>query len=103
MFDHIVPCGIPDKRVTSLAEEGVDATLQQVVDAVAARAAALWGRGDVDRRDVVWRHRPEDLSAVQPGRGTGRHPGPARPRPAGGGRPATACRCGSRAGWPPRA
>ena len=71
-WGHIVPCGIPDKRVTSLAEEGVAATLQDVTDAVAARAAALWGAGGVDRRDVVWRHRPDDLSAFSRGEGPGR-------------------------------
>ncbi|HEX6421811.1 MAG TPA: lipoyl synthase [Acidimicrobiales bacterium] len=85
-WGYIVPCGIPDKRVTSLADEGVDASLRDVTDAVAARAAALWGRGDVDRRDVVWRHRPDDLSAFSRGAGpgraipaTGRAPGDAPP------------------------
>jgi lipoic acid synthetase len=75
-WGYIVPCGIPDKRVTSLADEGVDVSLREVTDAVAARAAALWGgvRGDpdVDRRDVVWRHRPDDLSAFSRGEGPGR-------------------------------
>jgi lipoyl synthase len=75
-WGYIVPCGIPDKRVTSLADEGVDVSLREVTDAVATRAAALWGglRGDpdVDRRDVVWRHRPDDLSAFSRGEGPGR-------------------------------
>jgi lipoic acid synthetase len=76
-WGHIVPCGIPDKRVTSLADEGVDVGLRAVTDVVAERAAGLWGdlRGegpDVDRRDVVWRHRPEDLSAFSRGEGPGR-------------------------------
>ena len=76
-WGYIVPCGIPDKRVTSLADEGVDVSLREVTDAVAARAAALWGGlqvGDpeVDRRDVVWRHRPDDLSAFSRGEGPGR-------------------------------
>src|SRR5215471_7340193 len=70
-WGYIVPCGIPDKRVTSLAEEGVTASVRDVTEAVAARAAALWGRGDVDRLDVVWRHRPEDLSAFSRGEGPG--------------------------------
>ena len=75
-WGYIVPCGIPDKRVTSLADEGVDVSLREVTDAVAARAAALWGGlqvGDpeVDRRDVVWRHRPDDLSAFSRGEGPG--------------------------------
>jgi lipoic acid synthetase len=75
-WGYIVPCGIPDKRVTSLADEGVDVSLREVTDAVAARAAALWsgvrGDPDVDRRDVVWRHRPDDLSAFSRGEGPGR-------------------------------
>ncbi len=71
-WGHIVPCGIPDKRVTSLADEGLDVSLQQFTDAVAARAAGLWGHGGVDRRDVVWRHRPDDLSAFSRGEGPGR-------------------------------
>jgi lipoyl synthase len=71
-WGHIVPCGIPDKRVTSLADEGLDVTVRQFTDAVADRAAALWGGGDVDRRDVVWRHRPDDLSAFSRGEGPGR-------------------------------
>jgi lipoic acid synthetase len=75
-WGYIVPCGIPDKRVTSLADEGVDASLREVTDAVAARAAALWGslRGgdpEVDQRGVVWRHRPDDLSAFSRGEGPG--------------------------------
>jgi lipoic acid synthetase len=71
MFDHIVPCGIADKAVTSLAAEGVPATMREVVDAVAARAALAWGHGDVERQDVTWRHRPDDLSAFSRGAGAG--------------------------------
>jgi lipoyl synthase len=75
-WGYIVPCGIPDKRVTSLADEGIDVSMHEFTDAVADRAMALWGglRGDgpeVDRRDVVWRHRPDDLSAFSRGEGPG--------------------------------
>ncbi len=52
MFAHIVPCGIADYAVTSLCAEGVDVSMDDVVDAVSARAASLWGTGGVDRRDV---------------------------------------------------
>jgi len=62
MFDHIVPCGIADKAVTSLGAEGLSVSMRDVVDAIAARAAQRWGAGGWDRADVVWRHRPEDLS-----------------------------------------
>jgi len=51
-FDHIVPCGIRDKGVTSLAAEGVRASMAEVVDAVAARAAARWGGGATERQDI---------------------------------------------------
>ena len=81
-WGHIVPCGIPDKWVTSVAEEGVEASLRDLADAVANRAAALWGAGGVDRRDVAWRHRPEDLSAFSRGEGPGEVPVPAGPAPA---------------------
>jgi lipoic acid synthetase len=71
MFGHIVPCGIADKGVTSLRAEGVTASMREVVDAVAARAAERWGCGGVDRADVVWRHTPDDLSPFSRGDGPG--------------------------------
>jgi lipoic acid synthetase len=75
MFGHIVPCGIPDKAVTSLAAEGVHVELRDVVDAVVARAAILWGGGEpVDRADVAWHVRPDDLSPFTRGEGPGGTP-----------------------------
>jgi lipoic acid synthetase len=71
MFDHIVPCGIADKAVTSLAAEGVDATMHDVVDAIAARAAALWGSDGVERQEAAWTVRPDDLAAFTRGAGAG--------------------------------
>ena len=71
MFGHIIPCGIVGKAVTSLQAEGLDVTLQQAADAVAARAADAWGGGTVERQDVAWRHRPDDLSAFSRGAGPG--------------------------------
>ncbi|MEY2420404.1 MAG: lipoyl synthase [Acidimicrobiaceae bacterium] len=53
-FDHIVPCGISDKAVTSLAAEGVVAAMHTVVDAMVARAAERWGSNGWERQDVVW-------------------------------------------------
>ena len=72
MFGHIVPCGIADKGVTSLRDEGIDASMRAVVDRVAARAAERWGRAGHDRADVVWRHAPTDLSPFSRGEGPGR-------------------------------
>jgi lipoic acid synthetase len=77
-FGHIVPCGIADKPVTSLAAEGVDVTMRAVVDAVVARAASGWGYDDVDRQDVAWRVATSDLAPFTRGAGAGA-PVPARP------------------------
>ncbi|MDQ1395591.1 MAG: lipoyl synthase, partial [Acidimicrobiaceae bacterium] len=63
-----------DKAVTSLAAEGVAVTMQQVVDAVVARSAITWGGGDVERQDVAWHSRPEDLSPFTRGEGPGGTP-----------------------------
>ena len=71
MFDHIVPCGIADKAVTSLRAEGIDASMAAVVDVVVARAVERWGAGGHDRHDVVWRHRPSDLAPFSRGAGPG--------------------------------
>jgi len=62
-FDNIVPCGIADKGITSLAEEGLDVDMRTVVDTVVAVATDRWAPNHgVDRADVVWRHRASDLS-----------------------------------------
>jgi lipoic acid synthetase len=74
-FGRIVPCGIPDKAVTSLTAEGRRATMREVVDAVAARAANRWGASGVDRAEVAWWQRPDDLSPFSRGMGPGDVPG----------------------------
>ncbi|MGZ4804804.1 MAG: lipoyl synthase [Ilumatobacteraceae bacterium] len=71
MRDYIVPCGIPDKPVTSLREEGIGASLEDVAGVVARHAAAMWGNGAIERQDVAWKHRPDDLSAFSRGEGPG--------------------------------
>jgi len=53
MFDHIVPCGIADRGVTSLAAEGIVVSVDDVADALAARATAVFGGGAAERADVV--------------------------------------------------
>ncbi len=63
MFEHIVPCGITDRGVTSLEAEGVDVAMDAVVNAFVARArppcsgmgglstpASRWGWPDPPRR-----------------------------------------------------
>ncbi len=71
--DHIVPCGIGDKPVTSLAEEGIDVSMRDVVDVVARLAADRWADGEVERQDVAWKHAADgrDLSAFSRGEGPG--------------------------------
>jgi len=71
MFGHIVPCGIEGFGVTSLAAEGLSVTMAEAVDAVAARAGALWGRTGSDRADVAWRVSPDDLAPFTKGEGVG--------------------------------
>jgi len=73
MFSRIVPCGISDRGVTSLAAEGVAATMREVVDAVARRAGQRWAAG-VERQDVAWRVRSEDVSAFTKGAAAGAAP-----------------------------
>jgi lipoic acid synthetase len=69
--EYIVPCGIGDKPVTSLAEEGTDVTVHEVADIVARRAAAIWGDGRLERQDVAWKQVPTDLAPFSRGEGPG--------------------------------
>ena len=71
MREHIVACGIADRPVTSLAEEGLDVSMQRLVDVIAELAAERWGNGAAERQDVAWLHRPSDLSAFSRGHGPG--------------------------------
>jgi lipoic acid synthetase len=63
MFSHIVPCGIADKAVTSLAAEGVAVTMRDVVEAVCRRAATAFSNGAgeraVERQESAWRAQAE--------------------------------------------
>ncbi|MEX2254985.1 MAG: lipoyl(octanoyl) transferase LipB [Acidimicrobiia bacterium] len=47
MFEHIVPCGIRELGVTSMAAAGASVTLAEVVEVVARRAADQWGDGEL--------------------------------------------------------
>jgi lipoic acid synthetase len=76
-FDRIVPCGLPDKSVTSVAAEGIDATMADVVDLLARHAALGWAPdGTVDRQDV---DRAPRRSASPVGPGDGARAGDAAP------------------------
>jgi len=79
-FDRIVPCGLADKAVTSVAAEGIDATVADVVDLLARHAALRWAPdGAVDRQDVD-RARRRSASPVGPGPGAGAPGGRLRTR-----------------------
>jgi len=71
MRKHIVPCGIADYAVTSLLEEGIDVSMNDVVDIVARLAQSRWGSQHNTRADVAWKHSPQDLSAFSRGEGAG--------------------------------
>ena len=66
MFTHIVPCGISDRPVTSLAAEGVEVSMRAVVDLVAGHAARRWGPV-VERADAAW-DAPDAPARPTPGR-----------------------------------
>ena len=58
MFRHIVPCGISDRGVTSLAAVlGAAPAMHRVVDLVVEHFARDFGVPSVERQDVVWRER----------------------------------------------
>jgi len=71
MREYIVPCGIADYAVTSLLEEGIDVSMNDVVDIVAQLAQSRWGSQHNTRADVAWKHSPQDLSAFSRGEGAG--------------------------------
>lgn len=78
-FEHIIPCGLAERGVTSLEREGVVVSMRDAVDAVSRRAAERWGGGAaraapgaVDRADVVWRTSVTDLAPFSRGEGAGR-------------------------------
>jgi len=70
-FGHIVPCGITDYGVTSLAAEGVVTDVHAAADAFAARFAAHWSPAWAERSDVVRRHSDADLAPFSRGAGPG--------------------------------
>jgi lipoic acid synthetase len=59
MFSHIIPCGLPDRPVTSLRAEGSAVSAAEVIDAIVARArtspvfAGGLGARPIERQDVT--------------------------------------------------
>ncbi len=80
MFAHIVPCGIVGKEVTSLAAEGVAATMRDVVEAVFQVASERWGAGrKVERQGAAWGAPATGEVAAGHGRASPASGGPATP------------------------
>tara|TARA_B100002052_G_scaffold86572_2_gene79472 strand:- start:354 stop:2021 length:1668 start_codon:yes stop_codon:yes gene_type:complete len=71
-FEAIVPCGIKEMEVTSLHQEGLNLNLKEVTDVISELAAARWSEGRMDRSDVAWRIRSQDLSPFTRGEGPGK-------------------------------
>jgi lipoic acid synthetase len=71
MRQHIVPCGVAEYPVTSLKEEGINVSMQDVVKIVSRLAIDRWGGGEAEQQEVAWVHRPEDLSRFSRGDGPG--------------------------------
>lgn len=71
MSTNIVPCGIDEFPVTSIAAEGIEISMHEFTDVVARHAALKWGDGEMERQDVAWKQTPDDLSAFSRGEGPG--------------------------------
>ncbi|MHB1520966.1 MAG: lipoyl synthase [Ferrimicrobium sp.] len=65
MFDHIIPCGIADKAVTSMEAEGVRASVAQVARAYASRFAEAFCFDDLDYQGVDAVDKVETVSGEQ--------------------------------------
>ncbi len=67
MFDHIVPCGLTDLGVTSIAELGVKVTMNDVVEAIVRRAPDSLAPGAlIERQDSSWWPGPARSAAPAP-------------------------------------
>ncbi len=53
MFGHIVPCGIQDLVVTSVAAEGLRVTMEEVAEAVVTCSTDVWGADGSEHQSVL--------------------------------------------------
>lgn len=104
MFNHIVPCGLVGMAVTSLREEGINSSMQEVAKVLIPLATKRWAQPgeEVVEAEVVWRERPEDLSAFSRGEAgvliNGGDPTPTRGLVAGSAQSETSVQLGHRLG-----
>ena len=71
-FERIVPCGIADKGVTSLAALGVDVSMSEMVDVFTKRAVAAFAEhSSVEVAGVGFRTKQTDLAPFTRGEGAG--------------------------------
>ncbi len=72
-YSAIIPCGITEYGVTSLAAEGVDVSIEDVVGLLTEQSTMLVPNGatTAEYAGMVFRQQPEDLSAFSRGAGPG--------------------------------
>ena len=65
MFGHIVPCGITDKPVTSLENEGIAVSMEEVVDQFVRHSARVFDDGTYLHQSVGFRRRERSADLDQ--------------------------------------
>ena len=66
MFGNIVPCGLTDLGVTSMAAEGLKVTMSDAVEAIVRRAPRLAPGAVIERQDSSWWPGPVRPSSGSP-------------------------------------
>ena len=64
-FDYIIPCGIEDYRVTSLENEGINASMERVVQEVSKKAIENWGTTGSEFAATAFPQHEKDLGAFK--------------------------------------
>ena len=64
-FDYIIPCGIEDYGVTSLENEGINASMERVVQEVSKKAIENWGTSSSEFAATAFPQHEKDLGAFK--------------------------------------